>query len=73
MNRYRTLWGPSLAVVVALLGASAWITVHTQTLDPTFVEKTMRPGDAVDISKTVNTPTIPPRPDICFLADTTAA
>ena len=32
MNRYRTLWGPSLAVVVALLGAGAWI-----DFDPSIV------------------------------------
>jgi len=71
--RLRFPWGSSFVVLVALIVAGAWITVHAQSLSPTSVERTVRPGDAVDISKTVNTPTIPPRPDICFLADTTGS
>ena len=46
---------------------------RAQTLDPASVTQTLRPGDAFDVSKTVTTPPIPPRPDICFLADTTGS
>lgn len=71
MSRFRKVWGPSLVLVPLL--TSTWIAVFAQGLDPAFAEKSVKPGDAVDISKTVHTPIIPPRPDICFLADTTGS
>lgn len=55
--------------IVLMSGALAL----AQTLSPASVTQTIRPGDAFDVSKDVNTPPIPPRPDICFLADTTGS
>lgn len=60
-------------VVGALLMSGSWTLVQAQSLDPTSVSGTVRPGDALDVSKHVHTPPIPPRPDICFLADTTSS
>ena len=42
-------------------------------LDPLLVERTIKLGTSVDITKTVHTPTIAPNPHICFLADTTGS
>ena len=63
-----------LAFVAGIvLAAGTWTSALAQTLDPASVAQTLRPGDAFDVSKTVTTPPIPPRPDICFLADTTGS
>jgi len=60
-------------VVGAVLMTGSWTLVQAQALDPASVTQTIRPGDAFDVSKTVTTPAIPPRPDICFFADTTGS
>lgn len=57
--------------MVLMIGATTL--VQAQGLDPASVTATIRPGDGFDVTKTVITPVIPPRPDICFLADTTAS
>jgi hypothetical protein len=41
--------------------------------DPPVVNETLNPGDVFVVDKTVTTPPIPPNPDVCFLADTTAS
>ncbi|HEX6163048.1 MAG TPA: vWA domain-containing protein [Vicinamibacterales bacterium] len=56
-----------------VLTAGAWTSARAQTLDPASVTQTLRPGGAFDVSKNVTTPPIPPRPDICFFADTTGS
>lgn len=59
---------------VAMLATSgAWTLAVAQALNPPSVTQTIKPGDAFDVSKTVTTPPIPPKPDICFLADTTGS
>jgi len=60
----------ALGVVVT---SGAWTLALAQSLSPASVTQTIRPGDAFDVSKNVTTPPIPPRPDICFLADTTGS
>jgi hypothetical protein len=60
-------------VIGTLLTTGTWTLVQAQALNPTTVTATVRPGDAIDVSKRVTTPPIPPRPDICFLADTTGS
>jgi len=60
------------ALVVVLLGAVS-SSLYAQALSPSSVEVSLRPGESIDIAKTVVTPVIPPRPDICFLADTTGS
>ena len=60
-------------VVGVLLMTGSWTLVQAQSLSPASVTGTIRPGDALDVAKAVHTPPIPPRPDICFLADTTGS
>ena len=60
-------------VVGVLLMTGSWTLVQAQSLSPASVTGTVRPGDALDVAKAVHTPPIPPRPDICFLADTTGS
>jgi hypothetical protein len=69
----RKSWTLRTFAVGLVLAAGAMTPAYAQTLDPASVTKTLRPGDAFDVSKAVTTPPIPPRPDICFLADTTGS
>jgi hypothetical protein len=43
------------------------------SVEPATVNDTLAPGENTTITKTVHTPAIPPKPDIIFLADTTAS
>jgi hypothetical protein len=43
------------------------------SITPELVEEIIFPGGSVDIEKTVQTPVIPPKPDIFFLFDTTGS
>ena len=70
---FKSLWQSCVVVLAALMMAGTWATVYAQGLSPASVEQTVQPGASVDITKTVTTPVIPPRPDICFLADTTGS
>lgn len=65
-----TLWALAAGM---LLATGAWIPAQAQTIDPASVTQTLRPGDSFDVAKAVTTPPIPPRPDICFFADTTGS
>lgn len=67
-----------------LAGAAATLTGLVTTLvagaafgapgvTPALVTPTLLPGTSGAVTKTVETPTIPPRPDIFFLADTTGS
>ena len=42
-------------------------------VSPASFSATLLPGGSVDVAKVVTTPTIPPNPDIAFLADTTGS
>lgn len=42
-------------------------------VDPPSVSQSANPGDVIEVTKNVETPEIPPRPDIVFLADTTGS
>ncbi|WP_051366874.1 Calx-beta domain-containing protein [Hamadaea tsunoensis] len=42
-------------------------------VDPSSVTVTLPPGGTTVITKTVHTPTVPPKPDVVFLADTTGS
>src|SRR6185436_4088256 len=66
----RKTWTFCALVLGTLLTNSA---LYAQSLSPASVTATVQPGGALDVSKTVVTPLIPPRPDICFLADTTGS
>lgn len=71
--RATNLWKLSFPVFGILLGAGLSTPAFAQGLDPASVTAAVRPGDVHDVAKTVTTPPIPPRPDVCFLADTTGS
>jgi hypothetical protein len=65
---------PILLLVMGFLAASgASVARADPGLDPSSVTATITPGSPLTIQKTVHTPTIPPKPDIIFLADTTGS
>jgi von Willebrand factor type A domain len=59
--------------LAAFAVAGSWTPVFAQSLSPSSVSLTLKPGDSATVAKTVHTPIIPPHPDICFLADTTGS
>ena len=59
-----------LATMLALLLSTG---LAFADADPPVVNETLNPGDVLVVNKTVTTPPIPPNPDVCFLADTTAS
>jgi hypothetical protein len=59
------------ALVVALVAAAT--ALAASSVDPSSISVTLAPGDSTTLQKTVHTPTIPPNPDILFLADTTGS
>ncbi len=67
--------------VLAFAAAAALVLVVGQTatatgppgVDPVSVSATMLPGTSMVVAKTVHTSTIPPNPDLVFLADTTGS
>ena len=71
MNRSRKLHSPRLLALACLVVAGLWTSLSAQTITPSAVEASLDPGASLNVDKTVGTPVIPPRPDICFLADTT--
>jgi len=58
-----------LIVSISVSGAFA----ASPGITPSTVEQLLNPGESVDITKTVTTPEILPKPDIYFLADNTAS
>ncbi len=68
-------------VLLSLVGPMALTTLFVATpalastpgVSPSSVTGTNNPGDSFVVSKVVQTPTIPPKPDIVFLADTTGS
>jgi hypothetical protein len=66
-------------VRVSSLAAIGWAFIlqaslaNSVVVDPPAVDETMAPTYDITIEKTVQTPDIPPRPDIVFLADTTGS
>jgi plastocyanin len=63
---------------VSFLATVAWALVLqaapiANPVDPPAVSDTLAPTYSIGVDKTVQTPEIPPRPDIVFLADTTGS
>ena len=68
------------AAITALLGLAVFAAASTGAaalaipgVSPASYADSMAPGESVTITKTVETPPIPPRPDIVLLADTTTS
>jgi hypothetical protein len=70
--------GISVLAVSAALVASTGLTLPRSAaadpgVDPANVTITLGPGGSADIHKVVHTPTVPPKPDLVFIADTTGS
>lgn len=72
-------WGVNAMAVAAL---AAWGLLSQPAppahgaepgVEPSAVTRTLPPGGTATISKVVHTPTVPPKPDIVLLADTTGS
>jgi uncharacterized repeat protein (TIGR01451 family) len=61
------------ATVLVALFAGSSIASAVPGVEPASVTATLNPGQSIVVTKTVHTPTIPPKPDIVFLADTTSS
>jgi uncharacterized repeat protein (TIGR01451 family) len=68
---------PLLALAAAttlVLGAGSTASATGPAgIDPASVTGTLLPGNSMTVAKTVHTSTIPPNPDLVFLADTTGS
>ena len=60
-----------LTLALALTAVIPMVT-SAQVNPPSF-SATLEPGQSTSVTKTVQTPAIPPNPDIAFLADTTGS
>jgi len=72
-NRVRKLHGSRVLALACLVVGGLWTSLHAQTITPSSVTASLDPAASLNVNKTVGTPAIPPRPDICFLADTTGS
>jgi hypothetical protein len=59
-------------LITALLTLALVLPAAAQ-VDPSIVEADLAPGASMIVTKAVDTPVIPPKPDIYFLADTTGS
>lgn len=59
----------ALAVIAGLFSSS----IATAAVTPALVSNTMEINTSMIVDKTVDTPPIPPKPDVIFLADTTGS
>jgi len=62
-----------IQVIVSPFGGGRGYIKADAVITPALVEEVIFPGGSVDIEKTVQTPVIPPTPDIFFLFDTTGS
>jgi hypothetical protein len=70
MNQGTVLTGAIMMGIAAQVAMSP--VAHAQ-VTPSQVMVALAPGQSVDVNKSVQTPEIPPNPDILFLADTTGS
>jgi uncharacterized repeat protein (TIGR01451 family) len=63
----------ALLVCSFVFGLSTARATGTPGVDPSAVTLTLNPGESSVIPKVVHTPTIPPKPDLVFLSDTTGS
>ncbi|WP_051549325.1 HYR domain-containing protein [Nocardioides sp. URHA0032] len=67
----RLAWGSAGAAVLSIATAAA--AVASPGVSPAHYSHALDPGGYVTITKTVETPPIPPQPDIVLMADTTGS
>jgi uncharacterized repeat protein (TIGR01451 family) len=73
MHWKRVLLAVSAAATLMLGVGQAAMAIGPTGVDPASVSATMLPGTSMVVAKTVHTSTIPPNPDLVFLADTTGS
>jgi hypothetical protein len=73
-NRHRIKGAAVVVLAAALLAApQTAFAAGTPGVDPRTVDLVLHPGESKEITKTVTTPHVLPKPDIYFLADTTGS
>lgn len=74
MDSRRVRWRlRPLAAALILLQVTVGVALAAPGVTPQTVAATLLPGGSMTVAKTVETPPIPPNPDIVFLADTTSS
>lgn len=74
MIRHKRLAAAVAAAALIVLGIGTTATATgTPGVEPASVAATLLPGQSTDVAKVVHTSTIPPNPDLVFLADTTGS
>ena len=63
----------SLGALLVIVPLTAAVALAAPGVTPASVTATVLPGGSTTVEKTVETPPIPPDPDIVFLADTTSS
>ena len=71
MRRFNKLLFASMLAL--LLIATLSTAAFAGSITPAEVVEDLAPGESMTVKKTVTTPEIPPKPDVYFLADTTAS
>ena len=66
-------WGTMSALLLALVATLVASGVALAQVAPPEVNATLAPGEMITIDKKVTTPDIPPKPEICFLSDSTGS
>jgi uncharacterized repeat protein (TIGR01451 family) len=69
----RSLLAFAAAATLVLGAGSTASATGPAGIDPASVTGTLLPGNSMTVAKTVHTSTIPPNPDLVFLADTTGS
>lgn len=63
----------SVGAVIVAAALAGGLQSAQADVSPQTVDITLQPGGSTTVEKTVTTPTVPPKPDIVFLADTTGS
>ncbi len=71
-NKFRR-WMGVLTIMLIVSTSISGALAAAPGISPSTVEQLLNPGESVDITKTVTTPEILPKPDIYFLADNTGS
>ncbi|MGS2615833.1 VWA domain-containing protein [Micromonospora sp. LZ34] len=71
--RRRTRWVTVIAAVTAAVTALATPALAAPGVSPATVDRDADPGTSIPVAKVVSTPTIPPKPDVVLLVDTTGS
>jgi uncharacterized repeat protein (TIGR01451 family) len=72
-NRRRSAFPALCTTLLLALFAGIGSASAVPGVEPPSVTATLNPGQSLVVTKTVHTPSIPPKPDIVFLADTTSS